>query len=110
MRRHSERTMIYDIIHKYGKDYRVIFIGDASMSPYEIASVGGSVEHFNEEPGALWMQRLTNHFDKVVWLNPEAEKHWKMTQSTEMTLQLVDQRMHPLTLKGIEDAMRYLSK
>jgi uncharacterized protein with von Willebrand factor type A (vWA) domain len=109
-RRWSERTSIYDIIHKYGSDYRVIFVGDASMSPYEIQAVGGSVEHFNEEPGAVWMQRLTHHFQKVVWLNPEPEKHWKMTPSTEMTQQLLDQRMHPLTLKGIEDAMKYLSK
>lgn len=109
-RRWSERTSIYDIIHKYGTDYRVIFVGDASMSPYEIQAVGGSVEHFNEEPGAVWMQRLTHHFQKVVWLNPEPEKHWKMTPSTEMTQQLLDQRMHPLTLKGIEDAMKYLSK
>ncbi|MDP1775624.1 MAG: VWA domain-containing protein, partial [Moraxellaceae bacterium] len=104
-RRWSERTSIYDIIHKYGSDYRVIFVGDASMSPYEIQAVGGSVEHFNEEPGAVWMQRLTHHFQKIVWLNPEPEKHWKMTPSTEMTQQLLDQRMHPLTLKGIEDAM-----
>ncbi|MDP1540319.1 MAG: VWA domain-containing protein [Moraxellaceae bacterium] len=109
-RRWSERTSIYDIIHKYGSDYRVIFVGDASMSPYEIQAVGGSVEHFNEEPGAVWMQRLTHHFQKIVWLNPEPEKHWKMTPSTEMTQQLLDQRMHPLTLKGIEDAMKYLSK
>ncbi|MES3040799.1 MAG: VWA domain-containing protein [Pseudomonadota bacterium] len=109
-RRWSERTSVYDIIHKYASDYRVIFIGDASMSPYEIQSVGGSVEHFNEEPGTVWMQRLTNHFQKVVWLNPEPEKHWKMTPSTEMTLQLLENRMHTLTLKGIEDAMRYLSK
>ncbi|WP_022955671.1 vWA domain-containing protein [Perlucidibaca piscinae] len=109
-RRWSERTPIWDIIHKFGKDYRVVIVGDASMSPYEIQAVGGSVEHFNEEPGAVWMQRLTQHFEKMVWLNPEPEKHWGMTPSTEMTLQLLDGRMHPLTLKGIEDAMRYLSK
>lgn len=109
-RRWSERTSVYDIIHKYPSDYRVIVVGDASMSPYEIQSVGGSVEHFNEEPGYVWMQRLTQHFQKVVWLNPEPEKHWSMTPSTAITQELVENRMHTLTLKGIEDAMRYLSK
>ena len=109
-RRWSERTPTWDLLHKFGHDYKVIFVGDAAMSPYEISHPGGSVEHFNEEPGAVWMQRLTQHFEKMVWLNPEPEKHWGMPPSTEMTLQLLDGRMHPLTLKGIEDAMRYLSK
>ena len=67
---------VWDIIHKYGPDYRVIFVGDASMSPYEVMAVGGSVEHFNEEPGAVWMKRLTNHFQKVIWLNPEHPFSW----------------------------------
>lgn len=109
-RRWSERTSVYDLIHKYASDYRVIFVGDASMSPYEIQSVGGSVEHFNEEPGAVWMKRMTQHFQKVVWLNPEPERHWHLTPSTELTRQLLEERMHPLTLKGIETAMRYLSR
>lgn len=109
-RRWSERMPIWDIIHKYGPDYRVIFVGDASMSPYEVMAVGGSVEHFNEEPGAVWMKRLTNHFQKVIWLNPEPERVWSGTQSIAMARDLVEQRMHPLTLKGIEAGMKYLSK
>jgi uncharacterized protein with von Willebrand factor type A (vWA) domain len=76
-RRWSERLPVWDIIHKYGSDYRVIFVGDATMSPYEVLSAGGSVEHFNEEAGAVWMQRLTQHFQKVVWLNPEPERAWQ---------------------------------
>ncbi|MDO8268933.1 MAG: VWA domain-containing protein [Moraxellaceae bacterium] len=109
-RRWSERMPVWDIIHKYGPDYRVIFVGDASMSPYEVMAVGGSVEHFNEEPGAVWMKRLTNHFQKVIWLNPEPERLWNGTQSIVMARDLVEQRMHPLTLKGIEAGMKYLSK
>jgi hypothetical protein len=110
MRRWSERTPIWDIIHKYGKDYRVIFVGDAAMSPYEVMAVGGSVEHFNEEPGAVWMQRLHHHFEKVVWLNPEPERVWNGTQSITIVRQLVENNMFPLTLKGIEEAMRFLSR
>lgn len=110
MRRWSERTPILDIIHKYGKDYRVIFVGDAAMSPYEVMAVGGSVEHFNEEPGAVWMQRLQHHFEKLVWLNPEPERVWNGTQSIAQIRQLVENRMYPLTIKGIEEAMRYLSR
>lgn len=110
MRRWSERTSIWDIIHKYGKDYRVIFVGDATMSPYEVMAVGGSVEHFNEEPGALWMQRLTHHFEKFLWLNPEPEHVWNGTQSIAQVRQIVENRMYPLTIKGIEDGMRYLSR
>jgi len=109
-RRFSERHSIWDIIHKYGRDYRVIFVGDATMSPYEVMAVGGSVEHFNEEPGALWMQRLTGHFEKIVWLNPEAERVWNGTQSIVQVKQMVENRMYPLTIKGIEESMRYLSR
>lgn len=109
-RRWSERTSVWDIIHKFGPDYRVIFVGDASMSPYEIMSVGGSVEHFNEEPGAVWMQRLTQHFQKLVWLNPEPQRAWSGTQSILQARQLVGDRMYPLTIKGIEEGMKYLSK
>lgn len=110
MRRWSERTPVWDIIHKYGPDYRVIFVGDATMSPYEVLSAGGSVEHFNEEPGAVWMQRLTQHFQKLIWLNPEHQHVWSGTQSIVQVRQLVDSHMYPLTLKGIEEAMRYLSR
>ncbi|HEX4869442.1 MAG TPA: VWA domain-containing protein [Moraxellaceae bacterium] len=110
MRRWSERTSVWDIIHKFGPDYRVIFVGDATMSPYEIMSPGGSVEHFNEEPGAVWMQRLGQHFQKMIWLNPEHERVWSGTQSISQVRQLLEQRMYPLTLKGIEEGMRYLSR
>jgi uncharacterized protein with von Willebrand factor type A (vWA) domain len=110
MRRWSERTPVHDIIHKYGPDYRVIFVGDATMSPYEVMAVGGSVEHFNEEPGAVWMRRVAAHFQKTVWLNPEPERVWSGTQSIVQVRQLVDNRMYPLTIKGIEDGMRYLSR
>ncbi|MDF3031345.1 MAG: hypothetical protein K0R03_1903 [Moraxellaceae bacterium] len=110
MRRWSERTSLWDILHKYGKDYCVIFVGDATMSPYEIIAAGGSVEHFNEEPGAVWMQRLTSHFQKVIWLNPEAQGGWSHTQSIVQVRQLMDNRMYPLTIKGIEEGMRYLSR
>ncbi|HET8730947.1 MAG TPA: VWA domain-containing protein [Moraxellaceae bacterium] len=110
MRRWSERTSVWDIIHKYGPDYRVIFVGDATMSPYEILSVGGSVEHFNEEPGAVWMQRLRHHFQKLIWLNPEHEQVWSGTQSISQVRQLMEQQMYPLTIKGIEEGMRYLSR
>lgn len=109
-RRFSERHSIWDIIHKYGRDYRVIFVGDATMSPYEVMSAGGSVEHFNEEPGVVWMQRLTNHFEKVVWLNPEPERLWGGTQSIVQVRQIVENRMYGLTIKGIEESMRYLSR
>lgn len=109
-RRWSERHPIWDIIHKYSSDYRVIFVGDATMSPYEIHAVGGSVEHFNEEPGSAWFYRLKSHFQKVIWLNPESERAWNATQSIASTRQLVDNHMYPLTIKGIEEGMRYLSK
>lgn len=109
-RRFSERHSIWDIIHKYGRDYRVIFVGDATMSPYEVMAVGGSVEHFNEEPGAVWMQRLINHFEKLVWLNPEPERVWSGTQSIVQVQKMVERRMYPLTIKGIEESMRYLSR
>lgn len=109
-RRWSERHAVWDIIHKYGADYRVIFVGDATMSPYEINAVGGSVEHFNEEPGAIWIHRLTQHFQKHIWLNPEPERVWGATQSIVQTRQLINNQMYPLTIRGLEDGMRFLSK
>lgn len=109
-RRHDQRVPTWDILHKYGKEYRVIIVGDAAMGPYEINSPGGSVEHWNEEPGAVWMQRLTDHFGKLVWLNPEPQRNWDHATSTVWVRQLVNNRMYPLTLKGIEDAMRVLSR
>jgi uncharacterized protein with von Willebrand factor type A (vWA) domain len=109
-RRFSERTAIWDIVHKYGRDYCLIFVGDATMSPYEVMAVGGSVEHFNEEPGAVWMRRLMDHFKKAVWLNPETERVWNGTQSIIQVRELVENHMYPLTIKGIEEGMRYLSR
>lgn len=110
IRRHTERTPMLDVLHKYSHDYKVIFVGDASMSPYEIAQPGGSVEHWNEEAGEVWMRRLTDVYDKVIWLNPVPEDEWEYTQSVSMTRQLVDGKMFPLTLKGLEEGMSFLSK
>jgi len=110
IRRHNERTPVLDIMHKYSHDYKVIFVGDASMSPYEIVQPGGSVEHWNEESGELWMRRLREVYDKVIWLNPVPEDEWQYTQSVAITHQLVEGHMYPLTLKGLEEAMAYLSK
>jgi len=109
-RRFSEKFATWDIIRKYNKDYKLIFVGDATMSPYEILQPGGSVEYNNEEAGAEWMQRLTNAFPKFVWINPEPQGVWQYRQSISVIQQLVNQRMYPLTLKGLEEAMRLLSK
>ncbi len=110
VRRWSEKTATWDVLHTYGSDYRVIFVGDASMSPYEISSPGGSVEHWNDEPATKWMQRLTDTFEKVIWLNPKTKDVWPYTQSIEVINRLVGSHMYPLTLEGLEEGMRYLSK
>ncbi len=109
-RRHDARTPVREVIRTYGSDYRVVFVGDASMSPYEIAVPGGSVEHWNEEPGAAWMGRLLDHFPKAVWLNPVAEGHWPYTQSIAMVQRLMAGRMFPLTLDGLDTAARALAR
>jgi uncharacterized protein with von Willebrand factor type A (vWA) domain len=109
-RRFSERTPTWDVLHKYGHDYKVIFVGDASMSPYEITHPGGSVEHFNEEAGAVWMHRVTNTYPAAAWLNPVPEKHWGYSQSIATLRELMAGRMFPLTLEGLDDAMRELSR
>jgi uncharacterized protein len=109
-RRFSEKFATWDIIRKYNKDYKLIFVGDATMSPYEILQPGGSVEYNNEEAGAQWMQRLTHTFPKYAWINPEPQGVWQYRQSISVMQQLVSQRMYPLTLKGLEEAMRMLSK
>lgn len=109
-RRWRERTRTWDVLHKYGHDYKVVFVGDAAMSPYEITHPGGSVEHMNDEPGAVWMQRVTNAYPATVWLNPVPEKQWGYSQSTRVLKQLVNDRMHPLTLNGLDEAMRELSR
>jgi uncharacterized protein len=107
-RRFSERTNTWDILHKYGHDYKVIFVGDAAMSPYEISHPGGSVEHFNEESGAVWMQRLINTYPAAAWLNPVPKEHWGYSQSTKLLKDAMKDRMYPLTLAGLDDAMREL--
>lgn len=109
-RRFSERTPMWDVLHKFPHDYKVVMVGDASMSPYEITHPGGSVEHFNEESGAVWMHRITNTYPATVWLNPVPEKQWGYSQSTKIIKELMNDRMYPLTLEGLDDAMRELSR
>ena len=110
IRRHNERTSLLDVMHKYSHDYKIIFVGDASMSPYEILNPGGSVEHWNEESGEIWMRRLRETYDKCVWLNPVPEDEWQYTQSVSITRQLMEGKMYPLTLGGLEDAMGFLAR
>ncbi len=107
-RRWQETTPTWQVLHTYPHDYKAIFVGDASMSPYEITQPGGSVEHMNEEPGALWMQRLTRTYPHAVWLNPVPENQWDYTHSIRMLKQLMAGRMYPLTLTGLDEAMREL--
>ena len=109
-RRYAEKFATWDIIRKYNKDYKLIFIGDATMSPYEILQPGGSVEYSNEEAGVQWLGRLTSAFPKFAWINPEPQGVWQYRQSISIMQQLMSQRMFPLTLKGLEDTMRLLSK
>jgi uncharacterized protein with von Willebrand factor type A (vWA) domain len=109
-RRRDQVTPTQDIINKYGPDYKLIFVGDATMSPYEILSPHGSVEYNNTESGATWMNRLLDHFLHFAWLNPEAEGVWQYRQSIDIMRQLVKDRMYPVTLNGLESAMRQLSK
>jgi len=109
-RRFAEKFPTWDIIRKYNKDYKLIFVGDATMSPYEILQPGGSVEYNNEEAGAEWLQRLTSAFPKFAWINPEPQGIWQYRQSIAVIQQLMGQRMYPLTLKGLEEAIRLLSK
>ena len=110
LRRMNETVDTRDILHTYGPDYKVIFVGDATMAPYEITHPGGSIEHWNEEAGATWFQRITDHFDKVVWLNPLPESFWNPRGSLAITRQLVNDQMYPLTNEGLEAAMHELSK
>ena len=109
-RRFAEKFATWDLIRKYNRDYKLVFVGDATMSPYEILQPGGSVEYNNEEPGAEWLQRLTNAFPRHVWINPEPQGVWQYRQSISIVSQLMNQRMFPLTLAGLEGAMRLLSK
>jgi uncharacterized protein with von Willebrand factor type A (vWA) domain len=109
-RRFAEKFDTWDVIRKYNKDHKLVFVGDATMSPYEILQPGGSVEYNNEEAGAEWLQRLTHAYPKFAWINPEPPGVWQYRQSISIIQQLVSNRMYPLTLKGLEDAMRMLSK
>jgi uncharacterized protein len=109
-RRHSERFQTTDILRTYNGDYRLIFVGDATMSHYEILQPGGSVEYNNKEAGAVWLRRFLDRFPKAVWLNPEPEGLWQYRQSVEIIQNIMEHRMHPLTVGGLETAMRYLSK
>ena len=109
-RRMSERLSTLDILNKYSHDYKVVFVGDATMAPYEITHAGGSVEHWNEEPGAAWMERFDEIYDKVIWLNPTPQETWEYSSSVMMTQELVGGKMYPLTIKGLEEGMGELSK
>ncbi|HEX3663936.1 MAG TPA: VWA domain-containing protein [Rhizomicrobium sp.] len=109
-RRHSEIIATWDVLHKFLHDYKIVFVGDATMSPYEITYPGGSVEHWNEEAGAVWLQRVTDIYQHAVWLNPVREQHWEYTPSVGMVRQILSDRMYPLTLAGLDSAMRELGR
>ncbi|MED5348662.1 MAG: VWA domain-containing protein [Pseudomonadota bacterium] len=109
-RRMAERLPTLEILNKYSHDYKVVFVGDATMAPYEITHAGGSVEHWNEEPGAAWMGRFSEIYDKVIWLNPTPQETWEYSSSVMMTQELVGGNMYPLTIKGLEEGMSQLSK
>ena len=109
-RRWTARTPTWDVLHTYGSDYKVMFVGDATMSPYEISMPGGSVEHMNEEPGALWLKRVTDIYPHCVWLNPSPPEHWEWTHSIRMVRELMGGRMYPMTLEGFDAAMRELMR
>jgi len=107
-RRHAERVSTLDLTHKYGADYKLVFVGDATMSPYEIAYAGGSVEHWNDEPGAVWIKRLLNTFPKAIWLNPEPRSRWDYTPSVKLTRDMMNDRMYPLTIAGLDEGIKAL--
>ncbi len=109
-RRMAESTPTYDILNKYSKGYKVIFVGDATMAPYEITHSGGSIEHYNDEAGAVWMQRVVETYDDLVWINPVPQDYWEHSYSIEIVRELTDQRMFPLSLRGLGDAMSLLSR
>ena len=110
-RRHDEKSLTWDVLHKFPHDYRIVFVGDATMSPYEITYPGGSVEHWNEEPGAVWLQRVCQIYERVAWLNPTPRQHWDHTSSIQLVREIIGpQRVFPLTLSGLDGAMRELSR
>jgi len=108
-RRYEERLPTRDLLNAYGRDYRVVFVGDASMSPYEIVSPGGSVEHLNSEPGKIWLERALLAWPRSVWINPTPEAHWSYSPSAAMIAEIFQRRMFPLTPDGVEAAMRALA-
>lgn len=110
IRRTTQKTSVWDIMRKYGPDYKVIFVGDAMMAPYEITHVGGSVEHWNDEPGQVWLRRMADHYPKIAWLNPVPDTQWGWSTSLELIRAVFPERMYPLTLNGLESAMKALSK
>ena len=107
-RRFTDKTATWQVLHTYPHDYKVVIVGDASMSPYEITQPGGSVEHMNEEPGYIWMERLTRTYPHAIWINPVPENQWDYTQSIKMMQRLMTNRMYPLTLEGLDGAMKEL--
>jgi uncharacterized protein with von Willebrand factor type A (vWA) domain len=109
-RRRTEATSLYDVMHKYGSDYKLILVGDASMAPSEILYPNGSVEYNNTEPGQTWMTRLLSTYPHAVWLNPEVERHWQYTRSIEMMREIMQGRMYPLTIEGLTSAMQELRR
>lgn len=109
-RRQDEMMSTWDLLHTYPADYKLVIVGDATMSPYEISYPGGSVEHWNEEPGAIWMRRLLDIYSSAVWLNPVTPRYWNSTPSILQLRQLMGGRMYPLTLSGLDDAMKELSR
>ena len=109
-RRHAEKMSTWDVLHKYPSDYKVIFVGDATMSPYEITYAGGSVEHWNEEPGGIWLERVNQIYESAIWINPIPERHWEYTPSLQIIKQIMGERMFPLTLEGLDHAMREVSR
>ena len=109
-RRHSERTRTFDIMHKYGHDYKLVFVGDATMSPYEVLQPGGSIEYSNDEAGAVWLKRVLEVYPRAVWLNPEPEEIWPYRQSIGILREIMGGRMYPTTIQGLERAMRALVK
>ena len=109
-RRHAERTRTFDILHKYGHDYKLVFVGDATMSPYEVLQPGGSIEYSNDEAGAVWLKRMLEVYPRAVWLNPEPEEIWPYRQSIGILREIMGGRMYPTTIVGLERAMRALVK
>jgi uncharacterized protein with von Willebrand factor type A (vWA) domain len=109
-RRHEETIPTWQVLRTYGPDYKLIIVGDAAMSPYEVTMPGGSVEHWNEEAGSVWLERLSGHYRRSAWLNPTPKKSWGQVRSITMVNDLMEGRMFPLTVNGIDDMTRELSR